>query len=247
MRLKGRVAVITGAAKGIGRATAIKCAQEGADIAILEILTDLAAQTAAEVKKLGRKCVVYNCDVGIYSQVEEAGKEILREFGTVDILVNNAGITRDKLLLKMTEQDWDEVIQTNLKGVFNCCKVFAPIMREKKYGRIINLSSVTVRGNIGQTNYSATKAGLVGLTKTLAKELPFGGCEITVNAIQPGMIWTDMLKAVPEKVLEKFKAETPLGRVGQPEEVANLICFLASEEASYITGAEILISGGKDI
>jgi 3-oxoacyl-[acyl-carrier protein] reductase len=247
MRLKDRVAVITGAARGIGRATAIKFAQEGADVAILDVLIDLANETAKEVKKLGRKAKAYEVDVGIYDQVQSVSEEILKEFGIVDILVNNAGITRDKLLMKMTEQDWDEVIQTNLKGVFNCCKVFAPIMREKKYGRIINLSSVTVRGNIGQTNYSATKAGLVGLTKTLAKELPFGGCEITVNAIQPGMIWTDMLKAVPEKVLERFKAETPLGRVGQPEEVANLISFLASEEASYITGAEILISGGKDI
>ncbi len=247
MRLKDRVAVITGAARGIGRATAIKFAREGADVAILDVLKDLANETAEEVKKLGRKAKAYEVDVGIYNQVQSVSEEILKEFGTVDILVNNAGITRDKLLMKMTEQDWDEVIQTNLKGVFNSCKVFAPIMREKKYGRIINLSSVTVRGNIGQTNYSATKAGLVGLTKTLAKELPFGGCEITVNAIQPGMIWTDMLKAVPEKVLERFKAETPLGRVGQPEEVANLISFLASEEASYITGAEILISGGKDI
>ncbi|MHA1267668.1 MAG: beta-ketoacyl-ACP reductase [Candidatus Helarchaeota archaeon] len=247
MDLKDKVAVITGAARGIGRATALMMAEYGADIAILDVLTDLANNTAEEVQKIGRKGVAYTCDVGQYQAVVDAGKKILAEFGTVDILVNNAGITRDKLFLKMSEQDWDDVIQTNLKGAFNCCKVFAPIMREKKYGRIINLSSVVVRGNIGQTNYSASKAAIVGLTKTLAKELPFGGCDITVNAIQPGMIWTDMLKAVPDKILTKFKAETPLGRVGQPKEVAALICFLASDLASYITGAEILVSGGKDI
>ena len=247
MRLKDRVAVITGGARGIGRACVLKFAQEGADVIILDILPDLAKQTIEKAKKFGRAAEFYECDVGISEQVSKVGQQIVEKFKKVDILVNNAGITRDKLFLKMTEQDWDEVIQTNLKGIFNCCKAFSPIMREHKYGRIINLSSVVVRGNIGQVNYSATKAGVVGLTKTLAKELPFGGCEITVNAIQPGMIWTDMLKAVPEKVLDKFKAETPLGRVGQPEEVANLVAFLASEEASYISGAEILISGGKDI
>ena len=216
MRLKDRVAVITGGARGIGRACVLKFAQEGADVIILDILPDLAKQTIEKAKKFGRAAEFYECDVGISEQVSKVGQQIVEKFKKVDILVNNAGITRDKLFLKMTEQDWDEVIQTNLKGIFNCCKAFAPIMREHKYGRIINLSSVVVRGNIGQVNYSATKAGVVGLTKTLAKELPFGGCEITVNAIQPGMIWTDMLKAVPEKVLDKFKAETPLGRVGQP-------------------------------
>ncbi|MBD3230292.1 MAG: SDR family oxidoreductase [Candidatus Lokiarchaeota archaeon] len=246
MRLKDKVAVITGGARGIGRATAIKCANEGADIAIIDILP--AQEVVEEIKTLNRKSIAYNGDVGIYEQVQEVAKKIIDDFGTVDILVNNAGITRDKIFIKMTEKMWDEVIKTNLKGIFNCSKAFVPVMREKKYGRIINVSSVGGKaGNIGQANYAASKAGIIGITKTLAKELPFGGAEITVNAIQPGMILTDMTKALPEKAFNKLVGETPLGRAGNPEEVANVIAFLASEEASFVNGSVILISGGKDI
>ncbi|MHA1270471.1 MAG: beta-ketoacyl-ACP reductase [Candidatus Helarchaeota archaeon] len=246
MRLKNRVAVITGAARGIGRATALKCANEGADIAILDILP--ADSVVKEIETLGRKAKSYQVDVGIYDQVQKAADDILKYFGTVDILVNNAGITRDKLFVNMSEEMWDEVIRTNLKSIFNCTKAFINTMREKKYGRIINVSSVGGKaGNIGQANYAASKAGIIGITKTLAKELPYGGAEITVNAIQPGMILTDMTKSMPKKAFDFLVSQTPLGRIGKPEEVANVIAFLASEEASFVNGAVIVISGGKDI
>jgi 3-oxoacyl-[acyl-carrier protein] reductase len=246
MRLKDKIAVITGGARGIGRATALKCAKEGASVAILDVLP--AEKVVQEIEAIGGKAKAYKVDVGLYDKVQAVGKKILEEIGSVDILVNNAGITKDKLFVNMDENLWDDVIRTNLKGVYNCSKVFAPIMREKKYGRIINISSVGGRaGNIGQANYAASKAGIVGFTKTLAKELPFGGAEITVNALQPGMILTDMTKAMPEKVFEKLVGETPLGRIGKPEEVANVVAFLASEEASFVNGAVIVVSGGKDI
>ncbi|MHA1753286.1 MAG: beta-ketoacyl-ACP reductase, partial [Candidatus Helarchaeota archaeon] len=240
MRLKDKVAVITGGARGIGRATAIKCANEGANIAILDIIS--ADNVVEEIKSIGRKAKAYKVDVGFYDQVQQVAKDIINEFGTVDILVNNAGITKDKLFINMTEEMWDDVLRTNLKGIFNCCKAFVPIMREKKYGRIINVSSVGGKaGNIGQANYAASKAGIVGITKTLAKELPFGGAEITVNAIQPGMILTDMTKAMPQKAFDALVSQTPMGRAGKPEEVANVIAFLASEEASYVNGSIILV------
>ncbi|MHA1230531.1 MAG: 3-oxoacyl-ACP reductase FabG [Candidatus Helarchaeota archaeon] len=246
MRLKDRVAVITGGARGIGRATAIKFAKEGADVAIFDVLP--ADEVVKEIESLGRKAKAYKVDVGYLDQVQKAAEEVIKDFGTVDILVNNAGITRDKLFINMTEEMWDEVLRTNLKGIFNCSKAFVPIMREKKYGRIINISSVGGKaGNIGQANYAASKAGIIGITKTLAKELPYGGAEITVNAIQPGVILTDMTKAMPEKAFENFVKQTPLGRAGKPEEVANVIAFLASEEASFVNGAIIVVSGGKDI
>ena len=246
MRLKDKVAVITGGSRGIGGATALKCAKEGANIAILDVLP--ANAIVEEIKALGRKVKAYKVDVGYLDQVQNAAEDIIKEFGTVDILVNNAGITKDKLFISMTEEMWDDVLRTNLKGVFNSSKVFAKIMREKKYGRIINISSVGGKaGNIGQANYAASKAGIIGITKTLAKELPFGGAEITVNAIQPGMILTDMTKKMPEKAFKYLVSLTPLGRIGQPEEVANVIAFLASEEASYVNGAVIVVSGGKDI
>ncbi|TFF86280.1 MAG: 3-oxoacyl-ACP reductase FabG [Promethearchaeota archaeon] len=246
MRLKDKIAVITGGARGIGRATALKCAKEGASVAILDVLP--AEKVAQEIEAIGGKAKAYKVDVGLFDKVQAVGKQILEEFGSVDILVNNAGITKDKLFVNMDEKLWDDVIQTNLKGVYNCSKVFSPVMRDKKYGRIINISSVGGKaGNIGQANYAASKAGIIGFTKTLAKELPFGGAEITVNALQPGMILTDMTKAMPEKVFQKLVGETPLGRIGKPEEVANVVAFLASEEASFVNGAVIVVSGGKDI
>ncbi|MHA1404148.1 MAG: 3-oxoacyl-ACP reductase FabG [Candidatus Helarchaeota archaeon] len=249
MRLKDTVAIVTGAARGIGKAIALKFAREGADIVCLDILKDLVEQTAKECEVLGRKAIAIHCDVGNRDDVKKA-EEIIRANFNIDdiklILVNNAGIIRDALFFKMTNEQWDEVIRVNLTGVFNMCKIAAPIMTKNKWGKIINISSVMGKvGNVGQANYTATKAALVGLTKTLAKELSYKGTPINVNAIQPGLIKTDMTASMPQKIFDMLVDQVPLKRPGEPEDIANVALFLASEEASYITGEVILVSGGQ--
>lgn len=246
MRLKDKVAIITGAGRGIGEGIALRFAQEGAKIVVNDINEADALRTVEKIKSMGGQAVAV---IGSVTSREIAQKMVdtaVSEFGTVDILVNNAGIIRDAMLHKMTDEQWDQVIEVNLKGVFLCTQCAARVMREKGYGKIINISSTSWRGNPGQLNYSATKAGVIGMTKTAAKELAPKG--INVNAIAPGMIWTDMLKSMPPAILEKMEKGlpfiVPLNRKGTPQDVANLALFLASDESSFITGQVIHCDGG---
>lgn len=240
--LKGKTAVITGAARGIGRAAALELAQSGADIAAIYFGSEEKAATLkSEIEALGRVCRTYRCDVSSFAESDETVKQICADFGGIDILVNNAGITRDKLVLQMTEADFDSVVDTNLKGIFNMIKHCYRNFMKKKYGKIINVSSVSgIMGNAGQANYSSAKAGVIGLTKTVAKEL--AGRNICCNAIAPGFIETDMTEDFREN--ETALGAIPMKRMGKPEEVAKLIAFLASDLSDYITGEVIRIDGG---
>jgi len=240
--LKGKVAVVTGGSRGIGRAICEKFAENGADVAfIYSGSAEKAGELKAKLLSFGVKAEAYRCNVADFSEVGETFKRITADFGTVDILVNNAGITRDKLLLSMREQDFDEVLDVNLKGFFNTIKQVYPIMAKKRVGKIINISSVSgLIGNPGQANYSASKAGVIGLTKTVAKELASRG--VCCNAIAPGFIRTDMTAAFTEK--NELVSSIPMGRMGLPEEVASLALFLASPGSDYITGEVIRIDGG---
>jgi len=239
-RLENKVAIITGGANGLGFEGAKRFIEEGARVVIADFNVE-AGLNAKEM--LGKNAVFIQVDVSNSNSVKEMVNETIEIFGKVDILINNAGITRDKMLHKMSEDDFDAVINVNLKGVFNCTQAVVPYMREANYGRIINTSSVVgVYGNIGQTNYSATKAGLIGMTKTWAKELGRKG--ITVNAVAPGFISTSMLSTVPLKVLESMKQMTSIGELGETEDIANAYLFLASDEAKYITGHVLHIDGG---
>lgn len=246
MRLKDKVAIVTGSGRGIGEGIALRFAEEGAKIVVNDINEADALRTVEKIKNMGRQAVAV---VGSVASREIAQKMVdtaVNEFGTVDILVNNAGIIRDAMLHKMTDEQWDQVIEVNLKGVFLCTQCAARVMREKGYGKIINISSTSWRGNPGQLNYSATKAGVIGMTKTAAKELAPKG--INVNVIAPGMIWTDMIKSMPPAILEKMEKGlpfiVPLNRKGTPQDVANLALFLASDESSFITGQLIHCDGG---
>lgn len=249
MRLKDKVCVITGGAAGIGKATAIKFAGEGAKIALCDIDQD-AGQALAE--ELGNGTLFYKVDVTNREAVQEWIDDVVAKMGRVDVLVNNAGITRDGLFVKykdgelvsqMAEKDFDLVINVNLKGVFNCAQAVTPHMIKQGGGVILNASSIVgLYGNFGQTNYAATKFGVIGMTKTWSREL--GRFNIRVNAVCPGFILTEMVKKMPEKILENLAAKTPLGRMGKPEDVANLYAWLASDEAAYISGAAISIDGG---
>ncbi|SFJ61072.1 3-oxoacyl-[acyl-carrier-protein] reductase [Thermoflavimicrobium dichotomicum] len=242
--LAGKVAVVTGGSRGIGRAIAVTLAQAGADVAIFYAGNRQAAEeTVGQIQAAGRKALALQVDVSNSEQVDAAFKEVLAAFDRIDILVNNAGITRDNLLMRMKEEDWDQVINTNLKGVFLCTKaVTRPMMKQRK-GRIINISSVVgVAGNPGQANYVAAKAGVIGLTKTTAKELASRG--ITVNAIAPGFIETDMTAVLPEDLKRQMLDQIPLGRFGSVEDVAEAVKFLASDAAGYITGQTIHVDGG---
>lgn len=245
--LKNKVAVVTGGSRGIGRATALKMAENGADIALVYASNQEAvAIVEAGVRQLGRKVQSYCCDVSCIEQTEVVAKQILVDFGGVDILVNNAGIVRDGLILSMKEQDFDQVINTNLKGAYHMIKQFYPHFMRKRSGRIINLSSVVgLSGNAGQANYAAAKAGIIGLTKSTAKEL--AGRGVTCNAIAPGCITTDMTEALSEKAKAGILATIPMRREGSPEEVANLAVFLAGPGAAYITGEVIRVDGGMCI
>ena len=249
MRLKDKISLITGGSAGIGKATAIKFIQEGAKVVLCDV-DETAGQALAE--ELGNGTKFYKVDVTDREAVQTCVDEVIEEFGRVDVLINNAGITRDGLFVKfkegvvvsqMSEKDFDLVINVNLKGVFNCAQAVTPQMIKQGGGVILNASSIVgLYGNFGQTNYAATKFGVIGMTKTWSREL--GRHNIRVNAVCPGFILTEMVQKMPEKVLEGLAAKTPLGRMGVPEDVANLYCWLASDEASYIHGAAISIDGG---
>ena len=243
MRLKDKVAIITGAGSGLGKAGAFTFAREGAKVVVADYNESSGQAVRDQIKADGGKAIFVKVDVSNWEQVQEMVKTTVDTFGTVDILVNNAGVTADAFLVKMTHDQWDRVININLKGVFNCTKAVAPIMVEKGRGKIINTSSVVgEQGNIGQTNYAATKAGVIGMTLTWAKELGFKG--INVNAVAPGYIMTEMVAAVPEKVLEKMKEKVPFRRLGEPHEIANAYLFLASDDSSYCNGTILDVNGG---
>ena len=244
MSLAGKTAVVTGGSRGIGRAICLRLAQMGARVVINYVSRPEAAEeTRAQVAALGGECSLFQFDVADYAGVQEAFQQIATECGSLDILVCNAGITRDNLLMKMKEEDWDQVMAVNLKGAFNCIKAVSKIMVKQRSGRIINLASVVgVMGNPGQANYVASKAGMIGLTKTVAKEL--GARGITVNAVAPGFIETDMTAVLSDKVKEAMLGMVPLQRAGTPQDVADAITFLASDQAAYITGQVIHVTGG---
>lgn len=242
--LTGKVAVVTGAGRGIGRAIALKLAQLGASIVInYRSSAKEAEEVISEIRNSGGKAEMVQGDVSSFEDAEKVIKFAVDSFGRLDILVNNAGITKDTLLLRMKEEDFSKVLDINLKGVFNCTKHASNIMLKQKSGRIINISSVIgLIGNAGQANYAAAKAGIIGFTKSVAKELGTRG--ITANAIAPGFITTDMTEVLSDKVKEKLLENVPLKRLGSPEDVANLAAFLASDNASYITGQVINVDGG---
>ncbi|NWF92062.1 MAG: 3-oxoacyl-[acyl-carrier-protein] reductase [Syntrophaceae bacterium] len=243
MKLEAKVAWVTGAAQGIGRTVALLLAQNGADIAVSDINLEKAEETAKEIEAMGRRAMAIKTDVADARDVERTVETILRRFGQIDILVNNAGIARDRLILRMTEEDWDAVIDVNLKGTFNCTKAVIRYMSKQRSGKIVNIASVVGEmGNIGQANYAASKAGVIGLTKTVAREFAQRG--INVNAIAPGYIETAMTDALPEKVKEELKRMIPMERLGKPEDVAQAVLFLVSEASSYITGQVLNVNGG---
>ena len=243
MQFKDKTALITGAAQGIGKAIAQAFAKEGANIAVSDVNLELATQTANEIKGSGVKTIPLKMNVADLADVEAGVKKAIEELGKINILVNNAGITKDNLFLRMKKEDWDAVISVNLTGVFNLCKTISRLMMKERYGRIINVASVAGEmGNVGQANYSASKAGVVGLTKTLARELAPRG--VTVNAIAPGFIQTAMTDRIPEEIKKKILDQIPLGKLGQPEDVAAAALFLASSAADYITGQVIRVNGG---
>ncbi|MEW9032067.1 MAG: 3-oxoacyl-[acyl-carrier-protein] reductase [Planifilum fimeticola] len=242
--LSGKVAIVTGGSRGIGRAVSIALADAGADVAIVYAGNRQGAEeTVAEIEKRGRRGVMIQADVSQADQVDSAVKQVLDAFGRIDILVNNAGITRDNLVLRMKEEDWDRVVDTNLKGTFLFSKAVIRTMMKQRSGRIINISSVVgVSGNPGQANYVAAKAGVIGMTKSLARELASRG--ITVNAIAPGFIETDMTAVLGDEVRDQIMGQIPLARFGSPEDVAAAVRFLASDDAGYITGQTLHVDGG---
>jgi len=243
MKLKEKVALVTGGARGIGKAIAMLFAREGADIAVADVNPEIARKTAQEIEALGRKAMALEMDVTDYAKVEEGVNKILDKFGKVDILVNNAGITKDNLILRMSQSEWDAVINVNLKGTFNCIKAVSRPMIKQRSGKIVSIASIIgLMGNPGQANYSASKAGIIALTKTVAKEL--ASRNINANAVAPGFIQTEMTAGLTQEVREKMLQAIPLARLGTPEDVAQVCLFLASAEADYITGQVITVDGG---
>lgn len=243
MRLKDKNAIVTGAGQGIGRSIALKLAQEGANVVIAEVNADTGAQTAKEVEALGRRVLFISVDVANQKQVQGMADQVLKDWKRIDILVNNAGFDRPGHLLKVKEEDWDAVLGVHLKGTLNCIQAVVPHMIENGYGKIVNLSSVWgKRGAVSEISYSSAKAGIIGLTKSVAREL--GRYQINVNAILPGLILTPTIAKMAEKYQNMIIENTPLRRIGQPEEVANVVAFLVSDEASFVTGAMVEVSGG---
>jgi 3-oxoacyl-[acyl-carrier protein] reductase len=241
MRLQDKVSIITGGAAGIGAATAIKFKEEGAKVIIWDLNEEKGNALATELGADFAKVNTSN-----YADIEAAAKKVFDKYGRIDVLVNNAGITRDSTLKKMTPESWQQVIDVNLTGVFYCVKIVSEYMLMNNWGRILNASSVVgLYGNFGQTNYVATKSGLIGMTKTLGRELGRKG--ITVNCVAPGFIATEMVSAMPENVIEAMKAKVPVGRLGDPKEIANAYAFLASDEAAYINGATLSVDGGMTV
>ena len=243
VELKDKIALVTGAARGIGRAIALELARSGASVAVVDIDEQSAAAVSGELASLGVRAKAYRCDVSDLAAVERMVEEFLRDFGRVDILVNNAGITRDTLLLRMKEEEWDLVLRVNLKSAFNCTKALSRHMLKQRSGRIVNISSVVgLMGNAGQANYAASKAGLIGFTKSVAREFASRG--ITVNAVAPGFIQTEMTASLSDEAKARLVEQIPLGSLGVPEDVAAVVAFLASEKARYITGQVVHVDGG---
>lgn len=244
MNLENKTAIVTGGSRGIGRAICIALAKEGANIVTCYAKGAAAAEeTVAMCKEYGVQAVAIQADVAVKEEVDNLFAEALKITGTVEILVNNAGITRDGLVMRMSDEDFNQVIDTNLRGAFYCMRAASKLMMKKRYGRIVTISSVVgVMGNAGQVNYAASKAGVIGMTKSLAKEL--GSRNVTANAVAPGFITTDMTDALPEAVKKQMAKEIPLARMGQPEDVANAVAFLVSDQASYITGQVLHVDGG---
>ncbi len=246
MSLKDKVAVVTGGNRGIGKSIALTLAQNGASLAICGTNETTLKETAAEIEKTGVKCLAQKADVSKAQEVDSFSKAVLDTFGKVDVLVNNAGITKDNLLIRMSEQEWDDVIDINLKSAFLMTKAFVRSMMKARQGRIINITSIIgIRGNAGQANYAASKAGIIGLTKTTARE--FASRNITCNAIAPGFIQTDMTNALGEKAKEELLQQIPLGFLGETADIAGTVLFFASNEARYITGQVICVDGGMVI
>jgi 3-oxoacyl-[acyl-carrier protein] reductase len=242
-KLEKKVAIVTGGASGIGKATCLTFAKEGAAVIVWDVNQPRGEEVVAQILNMGGEAAFYYVNTADYEQVNLATQQVVQQFGTIDFLINNAGITRDATLLKMEEEQWQQVIDINLKGVFNCTRCIAPIMVEKGFGRIVNASSVVgLYGNFGQTNYAATKAGVIAMTKTWAKELGKKG--IRVNAVAPGFILTEMVEAMPENVLAQMSEKVPVKALGKPEDIANVYAFLCSQEANYINGATISVDGG---
>lgn len=242
MSLEGKIAVVTGAAKGIGRAIALALAENGADLVITENVTS-ASDTAKKIESIGRQVIVAKADVSNFEDASRIIDLCAENFGKIDILVNNAGITRDSLIIRMKKEDWDSVIGVNLTGTFNCTRAASKYMIKQKGGKIVNITSIVgVMGNPGQANYSASKAGIIGFTKSIAREL--ASRNINVNAVAPGYIATDMTGVLSENAKTELTRLIPMERLGTPEDVANCVCFLVSENASYITGEVIHVNGG---
>jgi 3-oxoacyl-[acyl-carrier protein] reductase len=249
MLLEGKNAIVTGGSQGIGTAASLMLAEEGANVCLTyRSHKQEAEEVAKQIEGMGRKALAVKCDISVFSEAEAVVKAAVEAFGRIDILVNNAGMNWDGVCWKMTEEQWDRVLEVNLKGYFNFTRHVAPLFKSQKYGRMINVTSINgMRGKFGQTNYSASKAGIIGYTKAVAKEL--GAFGVTVNAVAPGLIETAMLKAseARDKIVDMAMAEIVLKRVGQPEDLANVIAFLASDKAKHVTGEVIKVDGGQYI
>ncbi len=247
MELEGKNAIVTGGSLGIGTAIALKLAEDGANVAINYRRHDKEAnEVAATIEEMGRKALVVKADVSSYADAVSMYDEVLASFGSLEILVCNAGITRDRVIWRMSEQEWDSVIAVNLKGYFNYNKLAAALFKDRRYGKIVNITSINgIRGKFGQTNYSASKGGIIALTKSLAKEM--GKFNVNVNAVAPGMVMTDMAKNIPAQFLNKAIDETVLGRVAEPEDIANVVSFLCSDLSRHVTGEIIQVDGGQYI